>query len=319
MKENDEVQHFLTGCEHDTILFFSDRGVVYALSAYQIPSSSRNARRMPIIQMLPISSEEKITSILAVSEFTDHEYLVMLTQNGYIKKTALSAFANIRSNRLIAISLAEGDELRWVRLATAEDSILIGSRRGMAIHFHADNDQLRPLSRTAKGVKSMKLRKGDQLISMDIIPSQVVATIGEADDNEPDNDTEEELTNDTAKDAPWALAVTTSGYGKRVPVSQFRLQRRAGLGLRAIRFRKSTEELAALHIVNADDEFMIITTRGIIIRCDVNAVSLQSRNASGVRVQKLDGDDAIAAVALVPPASEETTEQMASDVTTDLS
>ena len=176
-----------------------------------------------------------------------------------------------------------------------------------------------PLSRTAKGVKSMKLRKGDQLISMDIIPSQVVATIGEADDNEPDNDTEEELTNDTAKDAPWALAVTTSGYGKRVPVSQFRLQRRAGLGLRAIRFRKSTEELAALHIVNADDEFMIITTRGIIIRCDVNAVSLQSRNASGVRVQKLDGDDAIAAVALVPPASEETTEEMASDVTTDLS
>ncbi|AUC62229.1 DNA gyrase, A subunit [Cyanobacterium sp. HL-69] len=319
MKENDEVQHFLTGCEHDTILFFSDRGVVYALSAYQIPSSSRNARGMPIIQMLPISSEEKITSILAVSEFTDHEYLVMLTQNGYIKKTALSAFANIRSNGLIAISLAEGDELRWVRLATAEDSILIGSRRGMAIHFHADNDQLRPLSRTAKGVKSMKLRKGDQLISMDIIPSQVVATIGEADDNEPDNDTEEELTNDTAKDAPWALAVTTSGYGKRVPVSQFRLQRRAGLGLRAIRFRKSTEELAALHIVNADDEFMIITTRGIIIRCDVNAVSLQSRNASGVRVQKLDGDDAIAAVALVPPASEETTEEMASDVTTDLS
>ncbi|WP_069791322.1 DNA topoisomerase (ATP-hydrolyzing) subunit A [Cyanobacterium sp. IPPAS B-1200] len=319
MKENDEVQHFLTGCEHDTVLFFSDRGVVYALSAYQIPSSSRNARGMPIIQMLPISSAEKITSILAVSEFTDHEYLVMLTQNGYIKKTALSAFANIRSNGLIAISLAEGDELRWVRLATAEDSILIGSRRGMAIHFHADNDQLRPLSRTAKGVKSMKLRKGDQLISMDIIPSQVVATIGEADDNEPDNDTEEELTNDTAKDAPWALAVTTSGYGKRVPVSQFRLQRRAGLGLRAIRFRKSTEELAALHIVNADDEFMIITTRGIIIRCDVNAVSLQSRNASGVRVQKLDGDDAIAAVALVPPASEETTEEMASDVTTDLS
>ncbi|MGY6529029.1 MAG: DNA topoisomerase (ATP-hydrolyzing) subunit A [Cyanobacterium sp.] len=309
MKENDEVQHFLTGCEHDTVLFFSDRGVVYALSAYQIPSSSRNARGMPIIQMLPISSEEKITSILAVSEFTDHEYLVMLTQNGFIKKTALSAYGNIRSNGLIAISLAEGDELRWVRLATADDSILIGSRRGMAIHFHADNDQLRPLSRTAKGVKSMKLRKGDQLISMDIIPSQVVATIGEADDNEPDNDTEEELTNDTAKDAPWALAVTTSGYGKRVPVSQFRLQRRAGLGLRAIRFRKSTEELAALHIVNPDDEFMIITTKGIIIRCDVNAVSLQSRNASGVRVQKLDGDDAIAAVALVPPSSEETSEE----------
>jgi DNA gyrase subunit A len=310
IKEDDGVEHFLTGCEHDTILFFSDRGVVYALNAYQIPSSSRTARGVPIIQMLPISLEEKITSIVPVSEFTDHEYLVMLTRNGFIKKTALSAFANIRSNGLIAISLADGDELRWVRLATAEDSILIGSRRGMAIHFHADNEQLRPLSRTAKGVKSMKLRSGDELISMDIIPSQVVATIGKVDENEfDDNDTEEELTNDTAKDAPWALAVTTSGYGKRVPVSQFRLQRRAGLGLKAIRFRKSNEELAALHIVNADDEFMIITTRGIIIRCDVNAVSLQSRNASGVRVQKLDSDDAIAAVALVPPSSEETTEE----------
>lgn len=305
MKEDDLVEHFLTGCEHDTILFFSDRGVVYALSAYQIPSSSRTARGVPIISQLPISSAEKITSIVAVSEFTDHQYLVMLTKQGLIKKTALSAFAHIRSNGLIAIGLNEEDELRWVRLATAEDSVLIGSRRGMAIHFYADDNQLRPLGRTAKGVKSMKLRSGDQIISMDVLPAQIVAQIQEAGDNEVDDDNEEELSQDSGKDAPWALAVTSSGYGKRVPVSQFRLQRRAGLGLKAIRFRKSNEELAALHIVNGDDEFMIITTRGIIIRCDVNAVSLQSRNASGVRVQKLDGDDAIAGIALVPPVVED--------------
>ena len=155
----------------------------------------------------------------------------------------------------------------------------------------------------------MKLRTGDQIISMDIIPSQVVANIAEAEENEEEDniytdDNEEILDNDTSKNAPWALAVTTSGYGKRVPVSQFRLQRRAGIGVKAIRFRKPKEELVALHIVNSDDEFMIITTRGIIVRCDVNAVSLQSRNASGVRVQKLDTDDAIAGIALVPPLAE---------------
>jgi DNA gyrase subunit A len=311
IKDDDVVEHFFTGCDHDRVLFFSDKGVVYGLSAYQIPSSSRTARGVPIIQLLPVATDEKITSIIPVSEFTDHEYLVMLTKKGFIKKTALSAFGNIRSNGLIAISLEDNDELRWVRLATEDDSILIGSRRGMAIHFHADNQQLRPLSRTAKGVKSMKLRSGDEIISMDILPSQIVANIAEAEENDEeenidiDNDIEEELTNDTSKDAPWALAVTTSGYGKRIPVSQFRLQRRAGIGVKAIRFRKAKEELVALHIVNGDDEFMIITTRGIIVRCDVNAVSLQSRNASGVKVQKLDSDDAIAAIALVPPAGEE--------------
>ncbi|WP_066347111.1 DNA topoisomerase (ATP-hydrolyzing) subunit A [Geminocystis sp. NIES-3708] len=308
IKDDDVIEHFFTGCDHDRVLFFSDKGVVYGLSAYQIPSSSRTARGVPIVQLLPVASDEKITSIIPVSEFTDHEYLVMLTKKGFIKKTALSAFGNIRSNGLIAISLEDNDELRWVRLATEDDSILIGSRRGMAIHFHADNQQLRPLSRTAKGVKSMKLRTGDQIISMDILPSQVVANIAEAGENDDeeniDIENEEELTNDTSKDAPWALAVTTSGYGKRVPVTQFRLQRRAGIGVKAIRFRKPKEELAALHIVNGDDEFMIITTRGIIIRCDVNAVSLQSRNASGVRVQKLDSDDAIAGIALVPPSEE---------------
>lgn len=306
IKDNDVVEHFFTGCDHDRVLFFSDKGVVYGLSAYQIPSSSRSARGVPILQLLPIASNEKITSIIPVSEFTDHEYLVMLTKKGFIKKTALSAFGNIRSNGLIAISLEENDELRWVRLATEDDSILMGSRGGMAIHFYADNKQLRPLSRTAKGVKSMKLRSGDEIISMDILPSQIVASMVEAGENDEEEniDNEEELTNDTSKNAPWALAVTTSGYGKRVPVSQFRLQKRAGIGVKAIRFRKPKDELVALHIVNADDEFMIITTRGIIVRCDVNAVSLQSRNASGVRVQKLDADDAIAGIALVPPSEE---------------
>lgn len=317
IKDDDVVEHFFTCCDHDNVLFFSDRGVVYLVNAYQISSSSRTAKGVPIVQMLPITKDEKITSIVPVSEFTDDEYLVMLTQKGYIKKTALSAFGNIRSNGLIAISLSEGDELRWVRLAKDEDSILIGSRQGKAIHFKADTQQIRPLGRTAKGVKSMKMRKGDQLISMDILPSQIVATIAvgdEMEEDKDDNNETEEILNDTTNQGPWALIITKGGFGKRVPVNLFRLQNRAGMGVRAIRFRKAKDELVALHIVNPDDEFMIITSRGIIIRVSANNISPQSRSASGVRVQKLDQDDAIAAVALVPPSEKEEEENVTENI-----
>ena len=305
IKDDDVVKHFLTCCDHDYVLFFSDRGVVYSLNAYQIPAASRTARGIPIIQMLPISKEEKITSIVPVTEFTEDEYLVMLTGKGYIKKTALAAFSNIRTNGLIAISLEEGDQLCWVRLAREEDSIIIGSRQGMAIHFTADHQQLRPLSRATRGVKSMKLRGDDEIISMDIIPSQVVAGIVAAGDDE-DDDPDELIIEDNQ--GPWVLTITTSGYGKRVPVDRFRLQNRAGMGVKAIKFRSSKEELAAVHVVNHDQELMIVTSRGIIIRQSVNAISPQSRMATGVRVQRLDGEDAIVAVALVPPSEEDSEE-----------
>jgi DNA gyrase subunit A len=303
MKEDDGVEHFITCCDHDSILFFSDRGVVYCLKAYQIPTGSRTARGVPIVQMLPIPRNEKITSVVPVSEFTSDEYLVMLTCGGYIKKTELAAFSNIRANGLIAISLEEGDQLRWVRRARAEDSIIIGSRLGMAIHFRTNHEQLRPLGRATRGVRAMALKKGDELISMDILPSQVVNNITEVTED------------DSAEDAPipaglgpWVLAITTGGYGKRVPVSQFRLQNRAGMGLLATKFRKKSDRLAALHVVNEDDELMMVTSRGIIIRQAINAISPQSRMATGVRVQRLDEDDAIAAVALVPPSNGEVEE-----------
>ncbi|MDJ0576668.1 MAG: DNA gyrase subunit A [Xenococcaceae cyanobacterium MO_234.B1] len=313
IKEDDVIEHFITCCDHDTLLFFSDRGVVYSLPAYQIPAASRTARGTPLVQMLPISQEEKITSVLSVVEFSEDEYLVMLTRKGNIKKSALSAFSNIRSNGLIAISLEEGDELRWVRLAKPEDSIIIGTRNGMAIHFKVDHQQLRPLGRATKGVKSMKLKGDDELISMDILPSQVVATIDtntdantiDANTDEEEEDDGEELVTEEASFAPWLLAITTNGYGKRVPVSKFRLQNRAGMGVRAIKFKSQEDRLAAIHVVNPEDEFMIITNRGIIIRQVVDAISLQSRSATGVRVQRLDDDDAIAAVALVPLAIED--------------
>ncbi len=308
IKEDDGVEHFFGCNDHDQILFFSDRGVVYALPAYQIPIGSRNARGTPIVQLLPIPREEKITSVIAVQEFTEDEYLVMLTVKGYIKKTALAAFSNIRSNGLIAISLEEGDQLRWVRRAKVSDSIIIGSRLGMAIHFRASHEQLRPLGRATRGVKSMALRAGDELVGLDIIPAEIVDSfVDQAETETPETEDTEAV---TSYPGPWVLVVTTNGFGKRVPVNQFRLQNRAGLGLMATKFKSKTtaDQLAALRVVNLDDELMIVTSRGIIIRQAVNVISSQSRSATGVRLQRLDEDDAIVTAAIVPPGSLEAEE-----------
>ncbi|HLO87598.1 MAG TPA: DNA topoisomerase (ATP-hydrolyzing) subunit A [Nostocaceae cyanobacterium] len=309
VKDDDTVEHFLTCCDHDSVLFFSDRGVVYCLKAYQIPVGSRTSRGTPIVQMLPIPKEEKITSIVPVSEFSDEEYLVMLTKGGNIKKTGLSAFSNIRANGLIAISLEEGDQLRWVRRARVEDSVIIGSRLGIAIHFRCNHEQLRPLGRATRGVKSMKLKEGNELVGMDILPAAILNTLKEIDETEieeTENQTENQEEGEIAGNGsvgPWVLVITTGGYGKRVPVAQFRLQNRAGQGIMATKFknRKTNDQLAALHIVNNDDEIMMVTNRGIMIRQSVNAISVQSRSATGVRVQRLDEDDAITGVAIVPP------------------
>ncbi|NET48612.1 MAG: DNA gyrase subunit A [Merismopedia sp. SIO2A8] len=332
MKEDDVVDHFLGCCDHDSVLFFSERGVVYSLRVYQIPTGSRTSRGTPIVQMLPIPQDEKITSIVPVSEFTDDEYLVMLTRGGYVKKTQISAFSNIRANGLIAISLNDGDELRWVRRARSDDSIIVGSRAGMAIHFRADDEQLRPLGRATRGVKAMSLKGNDELVGMDILPGQLVedlvsnasdegddtsddnalaidlategddASVNESNDDNGDSGevSEAESEADSKNDGPWVLVITTAGLGKRVPVSQFRLQRRAGLGLRAIKFRKKGDQMASLRIVAHNDELMLVTNRGIIMRQIIDSISCQSRSATGVQVQRLDDDDAIAAVALVP-------------------
>lgn len=305
MKDDDGVEHFISCCDHDSILFFSDRGVTYCLKAYQIPATSRTARGIPIVQMLPIPRDEKITSLVPVSEFTDDEYLVMLTRGGYVKKTMLSAFSNIRANGLIAISLEDGDQLRWVRRAREEDSIIIGSRRGMTIHFRTDHEQLRPLGRPTRGVRSMSLRGDDELISMDILPGSTLDKIGEALVAEADDDASSPEEGPCPEEGPWVLVITTEGLGKRVPVSQFRLQKRAGMGLRAIKFRKKNDQMAALRIVDDADELIIATNRGIVIRQAVNAISCQSRAATGVQVQRLDDDDAIAGIAIVPPLEEE--------------
>ncbi len=297
------VKLFISCNDHDSLLLFSDRGVVYALPAYRVPLSSRTAKGTPIVQLLPIPREEAITSLLAVSAFEDDVNLVMLTNGGYIKRTSLSAFANIRSNGLIAISLAEGDALRWVRLALTGDSVLIGSLQGMTIHFRLIEEELRPLGRTARGVKAMNLRPKDQLVSMDVLTAELADRVAHSADAS--SEAEEESEEVAPSEGPWVLVASASGLGKRVPVNQFRLQKRAGMGLRAIKFRLSGDVLVGLKVLGAGDELLLVSERGVIVRMPADAIPQQSRAATGVRLQKLDRGDRLTEVVLVPPSLEE--------------
>ncbi|MFM7547616.1 MAG: DNA gyrase C-terminal beta-propeller domain-containing protein, partial [Cyanobacteriota bacterium] len=251
----------------------------------------------------PIPRDEAITSLLSVSAFDDDKQLVMLNSGGFIKRTHLSAFANIRANGLIAISLEDGDDLRWVRLALPGDSVLIGSRAGMTIHFRLSDEELRPLGRTARGVRAMNLRAGDRLVSMDVLPAELADRVASsaAEDGADEEDSEELA----ASDGPWVLVASASGLGKRVPVDQFRLQKRSGMGLRCMKFRRDGDGLVGLKVLGTGAELLLVSERGVIVRTRADAVPQQSRAATGVRLQKLDGGDHLAEVVLVPPASEE--------------
>ncbi len=296
-KEDDDVKLFISCNDHDTLVLFSDRGVAYALPAYRVPMSSRTAKGTPSVQLLPIPREEKITSIVAVDSFVDDRYLLMLTKAGFIKRTALSAFSKIRSNGLIAINLEDGDALTWVRLSKEGDSVLIGSKTGMAIHFRLDINELRPLGRTARGVKSMNLREGDNLVSMDVLTSNLVDQLDKIDDSTEDLDDNVE---DNYSDGPWVLIASAFGLGKRVPVAQFRLQKRAGMGLRAIKFRIKDDQLVCLKVLGEGEELLLVTEKGVIVRTNADKISQQSRAATGVKLQRLDDGDHLSEVVLVP-------------------
>jgi len=327
VKDDDAIAHFFACRSHDKVLFFTDRGKVYGVKAYEVPESGRAARGTAVVQLLPIAADEKITTVLPISEFSEDEYLVMLTAGGYIKKTKLPAFANIRSNGLIAIALEEGDLLRWVRRAKADNTIIVGSRQGMSIRFRADHEQLRPMGRDTRGVRSMRLTGDDLIVSMDIIPAGLAEIEAEESEEEIDItvtaaetatetvsedenlETEAETGNEKSQ-GPWVLVVTRGGYGKRVPVSQFRIQKRAGKGLRVTKFKSGQDQLASLCLVNEQNELMIVTSRGIVMRQSTDAIACQSRTARGVRLQRLDASDAIVGATLVPPALEEEIEEV---------
>ena len=298
-QEDDEVKLFISCNDHDTLLLFSDRGVAYALPAYRVPMSSRTAKGTPSVQLLPIPREEQITSLVSVDSFDNECYLLMLTKAGFIKRTPLSAFSKVRSNGLIAINLEEGDALTWVRLSTEGDSVLIGSSRGMTIHFRLDIHELRPLGRTARGVKSMNLKEGDKLVSMDVLSCIMVDQLANLEEENIENENEEDLESKSLK-GPWVLVASAFGLGKRVPVTKFRLQKRAGMGLRAIKFRIKDDSLVGLKVLGEGEELLLVTEKGVIVRTNADKISQQSRAATGVKLQRLDDGDHLSEVVLVP-------------------
>ncbi len=309
-QQDDEVKLFISCNDHDTLLLFSERGVAYALPAYRVPMSSRTAKGTPSVQLLPIPREEQITSLVSVDSFDNECYLLMLTKAGYIKRTPLSAFSKVRSNGLIAINLEDGDALTWVRLSTEGDSVLIGSSKGMTIHFRLDINELRPLGRTARGVKSMNLKVGDKLVSMDVLSCNLVDQLANFDEEDIEN---EEDIESKSSNGPWVLVASAFGLGKRVPVTKFRLQKRAGMGLTAIKFRIKDDSLVGLKVLGQGEELLLVTERGVIVRTNADKISQQSRAATGVKLQRLDDGDRLSEVVLVPHEQIEEEDQLISN------
>ena len=276
-KEDDDIQHFFTAMMHDKVLFFSSKGTVYSLNVYDFPEGGRQSKGLPIVNVLPIEQDEKITAVVPVSVFSHELNLIMLTKKGNIKRIELDNFSNIRRNGIIAIGLDEGDSLNWVKLAKSYDEIIIGTSCGMAIRFPIKD--LRPLGRSAKGVISMKLRTGDEIVGCDIVPQDYDADL---------------------------LVVTSDGFGKRTKLSEFRTQNRGGIGLIATKFKTSSSRLVALTIVEDSDDIMLVTANGVVTRINAGSISRQGRPATGVRAQNLnDGDNVVSVNKILNPDENE--------------
>ena len=266
---------------HDKVLFFSSKGTVYSLNVYEFPEGGRQAKGLPIINVLPLEQDEQITAVVPVSDFKSASNLIMLTQKGYIKRIALDNFENIRKSGIIAIGLEDGDRLCWVKQAQDNDEVIIGTSCGMAIRFPIND--LRPLGRSARGVNSMKLRTGDNLIGCDIVPRNYDADL---------------------------LVVTSDGFGKRSKLSEFRPQNRGGIGLIATKFKSSSSRLVALTIVEENDEIMVVTQNGVVSRIKADCISRQGRPATGVRIQNLSEGDMVCTInKIVDPDSDEEDKQ----------
>ena len=267
-KEEDYAVQMRVVGTHDEIMFFTNLGRVYSLKCYQIPEAGRQARGTAIINLLQIASGEKVTRMVPVPKGTDKtEYnLVMATREGMIKKTPYEDFRNLRKNGLIAIVLKEGDELIGVELTGGEDEILLSSRKGMSIRF--SEAHVRPMGRASMGVKSMRLAEGDEII--DMAPIEEGATI---------------------------LAITENGYGKRTSPDEYREQGRNGKGIRAINLTDKTGDLAALLLVHEEEDILLITDDGTIIRTPAADIRLCGRNTQGVRVMKLQEGSKVIGVA----------------------
>lgn len=285
-----DVAHCFTCNDHDTLLVITQRGVAFGIRAHRVPEFARTARGAPLPSVLPVGRGEEAAAILPVTDFSEPgKCIVLATERGWIKRTPLDAFAKITSRGLIIASLEEGDVLRWCDLAEESDDVLLGTARGLATRFRMAD--LRPTGRTSRGVKSMKLKEGDRLVDMSIVAA------GEKGDEE-----------------TFVLMVTEGGYGKRVLTEDFKARGRGGVGVIAIKFKAGSDDASkCLRIVRASDEILLVTEHGVIVRQKVDAISVQSRPATGMLLQKVDGGDAISSVSIVPKKILEEGDQSAAD------
>ena len=275
MNRRDEdvaTEIFVTG-SHDYVLFFSTLGRVYRLKCYEIPEGSRASRGMNIKNLLPLQPEEKISSMIRVTEFDEDRYLVMVTENGVIKRTKLSAYNSARKAGLIAIDLDEGDALSWVRVTSGQDDLIVATKKGMAIRFHETD--VRELSRTARGVRVMKLTEEDRIVGMS-----------------------------TLREGGLVLTVTETGFGRLSGQDNYRVQKRGGKGL----LNYHTEKfglVAAIKVVDMEDDIILISEDGVIIRIAASSVRVCARPSKGVRVMKLAEGGKVVTLARVPHEEDE--------------
>ncbi|NLB35744.1 MAG: DNA gyrase subunit A, partial [Clostridiales bacterium] len=276
-REEDVAQTMFTCSTHDYVMFFTDKGRTYRLKGYEIPESSRTGKGINIVNILPVSGDEKVTAMIRVPEVEDeNSYLCMVTRRGIIKRTALLAYRNVRKNGVIAVNLDEGDELAWVRLTGGNDDLIVATRKGMCIRFNEKD--ARPLGRTARGVKAIALRAGDEVIGMDVL-----------------------------QEGKTILTVSETGYGRRSEPDDFRIQSRGGKGLLNYRV-KSFGDVAAIAVVDENDDIILISSDGIIIRIPANDISIFARPSKGVRVMRVTKGEKLVTMALAESEDEENEE-----------
>jgi len=275
-REDDVAETMFTCSTHDYIMFFTNTGRVYRLKAYEVPEGSRTSKGMNIVNLLPITGDEKITAMIRVPEFAEGTYLCMVTRRGIIKRTELEAYNTARKGGVIAINLDENDELAWVRLTSGNDDLIIATRKGMAIRFN--ETQARELGRAARGVKAITLRRGDEVAGMSVV-----------------------------REGATLLTVSEKGYGRRSETSDYRLQSRGGLGLTNYR-TAAYGEVAGIKSVDETDDMILISSNGVIIRIPVAEISVFARPAKGVRVMRVAEGEKI--VSLSRAEHEEETEEL---------
>lgn len=286
--QDDIVEHFLCASTHDNLMFFTDTGKVFQTQVYEIPEGTRVARGRGLMNFLEISTEEKVLSLVPSTPGVKtpgvnggenkFKYLVMVTKNGRIKKTALEEFENVRKSGIIAIKLEKGDLLKKVAKTSGEDEIILTTKNGIAIKFKEKD--IRPMGRSAAGVKGIRLKKGDEVIGMEVIEK---------------NPPIDEKTKKPAKQ--YLLVVMENGYGKRTDISQYRLQGRGGSGIKTAKITSKTGGITMSYLLEEpleDEDLIVISRKGQVIRTGVKTVSLLGRATQGVRIMRLEEGDKVA-------------------------